>query len=684
MFRTIAFCIGIIFLSCLHLTVVGQAFVHPGINQAPADLALMKKKVLAGEEPYAGAFERLKLIVDTPFTPQPHAHVLRGPYGKPNIGGDELARSARMAYHFAIAWYITDDRKYANKAIEILNAWSPVLWHFDYNDAKLIAGLTGHELCNAAEILRYTNSGWGKEDIEQFSNMLMTAYYPVFRFYFPNANGNWDGAIIHSILAIAVFTDNRKMFNNAVNHFLYGPVNGSLFKYIYPNGQCQETARDQGHVQLGLGEFAGAAQIAFTQGRDLLSAGNNRLALGYEFTSQVLLNETPQSYGPISQRAKGLSDCFEYVYRHYTANGISMPFTKRTADSVRPRASRSILTAIRSNYGQPKGVNIELKPETTGYIAGADRYKAGTVANNAIIVQPGDAVQAAIDKSAGTGRWVLLKKGIHKIPGSLRMPSGVTLAGEGIETILFLDPQANGMRDAIVNASNDLHDVIIRDLKIEGSNRTDIPGDPNSNRSYRGAYNRGGIVFRSSAEGQMKNIQLINLSLLNCSYNGLFISGADNIKIEGCDFTENGSGVIPGPRLQHNILLTHCNDVTVTDNRIGTSPFGSGVSLAQCSNVSIHGNEIARNANYGVQIAESKDIRVTSNLIEGNDRTGVMIEFLSRGSAKIVISNNQLQYNGGHGLEASSVSALQTTNNIFTQNKEGEALVKSAKVIIME
>ena len=97
--------------------------------------------------------------------------------------------------------------------------------------------------------------------------------------YYPQANGNWDGAIIHSLIAMAIFTDNRPLYDNAVNHFKHAPVNGSIFKYIYPNGQCQESPRDQGHVQLGIGEFAGAAQVAYTQGTDLFSLAGNRIAL---------------------------------------------------------------------------------------------------------------------------------------------------------------------------------------------------------------------------------------------------------------------------------------------------------------------------------------------------------------------------------------------------------------------
>ncbi len=134
-----------------------QKFIHPGVDQTSKDLEYMKKMVLTGEGLYKSAFERLKTASDTTFNVRSHTHVLRGPYGRPNIGGDDLSKSANMAYNYALVWYITNDKKYADKAIEILNAWSPVLWDFDYNDAKLLAAWTGHMLCNAAEILRYTN-----------------------------------------------------------------------------------------------------------------------------------------------------------------------------------------------------------------------------------------------------------------------------------------------------------------------------------------------------------------------------------------------------------------------------------------------------------------------------------------------------------------------------------------------
>ena len=657
-----------------------QKFVHPGIDQNSKDLSKMKQLVLDGVQPYKDAFDRLKSSTDSGFVVASHRHVLRGPYGRPNIGGNDLSKSAAMAYNYAVVWYVTNDKTYANKAIEILNAWSPVLWHLDYNDAKLLAAWTGHALCNAAEILRYTNAGWKQADIDGFTDMLMTVYYPLMRFYYPQANGNWDGAIIHSILAISIFTDNRKMFDNAIDHYLRAPVNGSIFKYIYPNGQCQETMRDQAHVQLGLGEFAGAAQIAFTQGVDLFSIADNRLGLGYEYTASFLLGQKPHSYGRISERALALRDDYEYVYRHYTAVGVEIPFTKRAADSVRSKANRSVLSSVRESYGIAKKKG-QLKASTIGNIAGA---LSSNIPGNAVVVSPGGSVQQAIDEVSGKGRTILLKAGVHKIPEPLKVPSGVTIAGEGLGTIIFLDP-ASGSREAIVNASDDLHDVTIRDLVIEGGRTTEIHSDPNSTRSYRGGYNRGGILFRSPKGTQMKNINLTNLTVQNCTYNGVFISGGTNINVTRCNFNENGASVAPGSKLLHNLLLTHCTDVAVKDSRLVTSPLGAGLSLEDCSDVSVSNCEIARNGYYGILIAESKNVTVTGNLIEANDRSGVMSEFLFSGSDNILVTNNIIQYNAGYGVESYAVKNGKVDKNAYAGNgKTDQQKISNEKFILME
>ena len=669
----------------LPLTAAAQPFVHPGVDQSAKDLAYMKAKVLKGEEPYKSAFDRLKAGADTAFTVTPYTHVLRGPYGKPNIGGNDLSKCAHMAYNYALVWYITNDKSYAKKAIDILNAWSPVLWHFDYNDAKLLAAWTGHVLCNAAEILRYTGAGWQPKDIDRFKEMLMTVYYPLMRFYYPQANGNWDGAIIHSILAIAIFTDNRTMFNNAVDHYQHGPVNGGILKYVFPSGQCQESMRDQGHVQLGLGEFAGAAQVAWTQGVDLYAVGDNRLALGYEYTAGFLLGQNPQCYGgPISPRSKELRDDYEAVYWHYTVQGVDMPYVKQAVDAVRPKASRSILAALRA----PSGKTVVKKGAPAAaitYIAGAKASATNKVSDSVIEVAPGQSLQQALDAAAGTGRIVLAKAGIHTFAAPLKMPSEVTLAGEGLKTILFLDPAA-GNREAIVNATDDMHNVTIRNLVIEGGIKTELPSDPNSSRSYRGGYNRGGILFRCNKAGNMRGILLEMLTIQNCTYNGIFISGAMGVIIKRCDLNENGASVPPGFHLVHNLLLTHCSNTLVKDCRLVTSPLGSGVALEACNQVIVDGCEVARNGYYGVDIVESSGIVIINNLIEANDRSGVIVEYQYKGCGHLNISNNKIHYNTGYGIETYAAKNCVAAPNTLTGNgnRTEQQKISPEKTIVMQ
>lgn len=666
-------------------TTYARKFVHPGVDMTSADLQHMKKQVLAGAQPWKDAFDRLKTSTDLQFEIKPFTHVVRGPYGKPNIGGDDLSKGSNMAYDCALMWYITGKKAYAEKAIDILNAWSPVLWDFDYNDAKLLAGWTGHLLCNAAEILRYTDSGWQQKDIDRFTEMLMTVYYPLIRFYFPQANGNWDGAIIHAILAIAIFTDNSAMFNNAIDHFLHAPVNGSIFKYIYPSGQCQESRRDQGHVQLGLGEFTGAARVAYTQGVDLFSIGNNRIALGYEYTAGFLLGKTPQCYGVISERAKKFRDDYEYVFRHYTSMGVEMPNTQQAADSARAKASRSVLTAFRAPSGTPATNQGAPKVSSIAYPAGAMNQATTNPASNAIRVNPGESIQEALDH-AGENGWVIATAGIHILPTTLKIPSGVTLSGEGLQTVIFLDPHS-GARDAIVNATDDMHDVTICDLVVEGAPSTDPGTDPNGRRSYRGGYNRGGIIFLGQHEGQLKNIVLRNITVRNCTYNGVFISGAEDLQVIGCDFDENGSNVVPGPKLQHNLLLSHCSQIKITDSRTDTSPFGSGIALNYCRQAELKNCEIARNNFYGLLISESQNISVSGCLIEGNDQSGIMTEFLQTGSSDILLTGNQIQYNNGFGIESYAAHSLKATGNAFAGNgpdQKSDEKISPEKTIIMQ
>lgn len=158
---------------------------------------------------------------------------------------------------------------------------------------------------------------------------------------------------------------------------------------------------------------------------------------------------------------------------------------------------------------------------------------------------------------------------------------------------------------AIMAATPDMSDVVIENLIIEGAREHAAGFDPNAGRferQRRYANNLAGISFRSEKNYSLSGITLRNLSVINFSRTGVYISGAKNVKIEACDFTENGTFVVPGPRLQHNLLLQRVDGGVVRDSRFDTSLHGAGVVLDHCRSLDLKGCEIARNAWHGVFI----------------------------------------------------------------------------------
>jgi hypothetical protein len=241
---------------------------------------------------------------------------------------------------------------------------------------------------------------------------------------------------------------------------------------------------------------------------------------------------------------------------------------------------------------------------------------------------------------------------------------------------LLLDPA--GGRDALVNAADDLHDVTICDLVIEGAPDPDPGSDPNSKRSYRGNYNRGGILFLGKEEGSLKNITFRNLTVRNCTYDGIFVTGAQDLTVAGCDLTENGVSVPPGARQLHNLHLLHCSNVNISDSRMDTSPLGCGIALTNCADVAVDHCETARNGWYGILISESKNIKITGSLVEANDSEGIMIQYLFAGSKNVSIENTLMQYNAGFGICSYGGENIKTVQNIYAGN--GSDLKSNEKI----
>lgn len=377
-----------------------KPFVHPGLLHSRVELKFIQQKINTGQQPWKSAWERLQSAEEASlnYTPKPFAEVVRGVRNNPNIGSSAMSSDAAAAYVHALQWSLSQKKAHAAKAIEILNAWATTLESVSGHDAKLLVGMDGVAFCNAAELMRHTSTQWLDADQKQFDLMLRQVLYPVIEDFYPTANGNWDASMVQTMIAMGIFLDDRAMFDRAADYYRHGKGNGAIENYFDEFGECQESGRDQSHVQMGIGFLACACEMAWKQGVDLYTAADNRLALGFEYTAKYNLGEDVPyhryrsvggryDYPAISPKGRGrFRPIYERVVHHYHDRmGMDMPFSRRVADNERPEDSHrqhmswgsltSFGLPVTGNSVQEQSVVTEGSPVVLGH--GVDRFRIG-------------------------------------------------------------------------------------------------------------------------------------------------------------------------------------------------------------------------------------------------------------------------------------------------------------------
>lgn len=337
-----------------------HGMVHPGMLHTAPELAFLKEKVATGAEPWKSYFDQLAASPEASldWTPRPIKVINVGFYSRPDIGASDFKRDGSAAYTLALRYYLSGNQDAAAAAIRILNAWSHTLDSVTGDNRKLLLGIGGVMFVNAAEIIRYGDAGWKKQDQQAFKKMILEVWYPVIEDFMPGYNGNWDAAICQTIECIGIFTDRKDIFLAAYRHLLSGETNGAINHYFNTWGQCQESGRDQGHAQMGLGFLSIASEIAWNQGYDLYSAYDNRLALGYEYTASYMLGHDvryvrytnfrgKQVFGDsISAKGRGhFAPIYARAYHHYhDVMGMDLPYTKQAREQSQPEGGSTLYT----------------------------------------------------------------------------------------------------------------------------------------------------------------------------------------------------------------------------------------------------------------------------------------------------------------------------------------------------
>ncbi len=323
-------------------------FVHPGVLVNKAQLDEIKQRVARGAEPQKTAFEALKSnkLGALDYTPAPRGTVECGSYSNPDLGCKDEQADSQAAYAQALLWYITGNTAYAQNAVKIMDAWANTLTGGHTNaNAEVQASWAGAVWPRAAEIVRYSYTGWSDAEIGKFQNMLTTQYLP-WLIHGTCENGNKELTMSEAIVNIGVFNDNRAAFDFGIKMWrgrtpatIYLKSDGPTpleavgcglpiwgnkgFTPEFVDGLEQETARDSQHASMAFAGMVDTAETARQQGLDLYAEAGKRIMAAMEFQAPYL---APNNAKPPDNLEFNLHPTWEIAYNHFHNRlGASLP-----------------------------------------------------------------------------------------------------------------------------------------------------------------------------------------------------------------------------------------------------------------------------------------------------------------------------------------------------------------------
>ena len=349
------------------------AFTHPGVLVSRAQLDFVKSKVDSGAQPWSSAFDQMmgSSYASLSRQPKPRAIVECGSYSNPNYGCTDEREDAIAAYTDALAWYITGDARYATKAISIMDAWSGVIQDHTNSNAPLQTGWAGAVWPRAAEIIRYTYSGWS--GVDRFKTMLRNVYLSKVAGG-SNSNGNWELVMMEAAVGISIFLDDAGAYDSAMARFrnrtaayVYLDSDGALPKTVpgsgldtrdeiigywqgqstFEQGLTQETCRDFTHTGYGIASISDVAETARIQGQDLYQTDvGTRLQYALGFQAKYERGATVPSWLCHGSVKRGLGPVTEVGFNAlHTRLGIAMTNTQALTEGNRPAGSNNLFVA---------------------------------------------------------------------------------------------------------------------------------------------------------------------------------------------------------------------------------------------------------------------------------------------------------------------------------------------------
>ncbi|MFI8212706.1 alginate lyase family protein [Streptomyces werraensis] len=349
-------------------------FTHPGVTVSKGQLDFARSKVLAGAQPWKGAYDRMAAskYADLNRTPKPRAVVECGSYSNPNLGCTDEREDAIAAYTQALMWYVTRDARHATKAIQLMDAWSAVIRDHTNSNAPLQTGWAGSSWAKAAEIVKHTyTGGWPNQG--RFATVLRDVYLPEI-INGSHSNGNWELTMMEAAVGISVFLEDRTSYDKAMAKFrtrtaayVYLASDGPLPKTVpsqnldtrdkivrywqnqstFVTGLTQETCRDFTHTGYGISSISHVAETSRIQGQDLYGTDvGERLRHALGFQAKYEQGEPVPGWLCGGSLHLGLGPVTEVGYNAlHNRLGFAMTNTQALTERTRPSGTDNLFVA---------------------------------------------------------------------------------------------------------------------------------------------------------------------------------------------------------------------------------------------------------------------------------------------------------------------------------------------------
>ncbi|MFK7859701.1 MAG: alginate lyase family protein [Granulosicoccus sp.] len=314
------------------------SFTHPGTLHSSAELEFIKSRIQDQDIQWTDFNTQANAAYAAPL-PQPVAEfycgrALKGQRRDPACSA--MRSDGQRAYTLALQWYFTGDERYGIRSLDIIRLWQNEFCAIrgdliepapgngkckggtyvdDRGQSALEASWIAPHFVNAAEILRHAdiqNSLWTVADTVKFENFLGKLLNEMEESRDGASYSNAVWSEIEARMAIAIFQDDKKSFNSAVelwherikasiylrkdglrpNHvpnrtgralvhdwnFPIGFYSGEM-----PSGLQAETCRDLNHADMAFRTQIFSAHMAYNQGVDLFDTYQERIRTFMEF-----------------------------------------------------------------------------------------------------------------------------------------------------------------------------------------------------------------------------------------------------------------------------------------------------------------------------------------------------------------------------------------------------------------